>query len=39
MMLLTLLIPAFIVLVVVYFTPKNKKQLRAIKVPVNKRKF
>ncbi len=39
MMLLTLLIPAFVVLGVVYFTSKNKKQLRAIKVTVNKRKF
>ncbi|SKB27684.1 hypothetical protein SAMN05660866_00482 [Maribacter arcticus] len=39
MIILTLLIPALIVLLVVSFTSKNKKQLRAIKVPVNKRKF
>ncbi len=39
MIILTLLIPALIVLVVVSLTSKNKKQLRPIKVPVNKRKF
>ena len=39
MIILTLLIPALIVLLVVSFASKNKKQLRAIKVPVNKRKF
>ena len=35
----TLLIPVLVVLAVVFLTSKNKKQLRAIKVPVNKRKF
>jgi hypothetical protein len=39
MIILTLLIPALIVLVVFSLITKNKKQLRAIKVPVNKRKF
>ena len=39
MMLLRLLIPAFVVLGVFNFTSKNKKQLRAIKVPVDKRKL
>lgn len=39
MILLTLLIPVLIVLVAISFTSKDKKQLRAIKVPVNKRKY
>lgn len=39
MMLLTFLIPALIVIAVIYFNSKNNKKLRTIKVPVNKRNF
>ena len=39
MMLLTFLIPALIILAVIYFNSKNNKKLRAIKVPVDKRNY
>ena len=39
MMLLTLLVPALIIVVAVAVSSNDKKKLRPIKVPVNKRKF
>lgn len=39
MMLLKFLIPVLIIIAIIYFNSKNNKKLRAIKVPVNKRKF
>lgn len=39
MMLLSIIIPALIVIATIAFTTKNEKKVRPIKVPVNKRKF
>ncbi len=39
MMLFTILIPALIVIATIAFAAKNKKKVRTIKVPVDKRKF
>ncbi|WP_279586544.1 hypothetical protein [Maribacter spongiicola] len=40
MMLLSIIIPALIVIATIAFTSaKNEKKVRPIKVPVNKRKF
>ncbi|SDS85319.1 hypothetical protein SAMN05192545_2203 [Maribacter dokdonensis] len=38
MMLFTFLIPALIIVAAISLSNNNKKKLRAIKVPVNKRK-
>tara|TARA_R110002051_G_scaffold34256_4_gene76373 strand:- start:6916 stop:7032 length:117 start_codon:yes stop_codon:yes gene_type:complete len=38
-MLFTILVSTLIVIATVVFTSKNKKKVRTIKVPVDKRKF